>query len=147
MTKGIIIFGSTTGNTELLANYIAEGMREAGVDVTVKNVVDSDVLDLYEYDIIILGSSTWGEGELQDDFIDFYDELEGMFLGGKKGAAFGPGDSSYESFCGAVDLLETRLRECGAEIIAPCLKVDGDVEPARSRVVKWAKQLASVYSL
>lgn len=147
MTKAIVIYGSTTGNTELLANYIADGMRSEDLYVKIKNATDSDVLDLYEYDIILLGSSTWGDGELQDDFIDFYDELEGLFLGGKKAAAFGPGDSSYDSFCGAVDLLEERLKDCGAEIIAPCLKVDGDVEAAQNKARGWGKQLASVYSL
>lgn len=147
MTKAIIIYGTTTGNTELLANYIAAGMQSPGLDVTIQNVIDSDVLDLYDYDIIVLGSSTWGDGELQDDFIDFYDELEGLFLGGKKAAAFGPGDSSYDAFCGAVDRLDSRLRDCGVDIIAPCLKVDGDVEAAQEKAMEWGKQLASVYSL
>ena len=142
MTKAIIVYGSTTGNTELLSDYVADAMRDSGLDVTVRNVTDSDVYDLYGYDIIVLGSSSWGGGELQDDFIDFYDEMEGLFLGGKKAAAFGPGDGSYETFCKAVDLLENRLKECGADVVTPSLRVDGDVKAAKDRAYEWGRQLA-----
>jgi len=99
MPRAIIVYGSTTGSTELLAGYVAKGMNEAGVDVTVLNVTDVDVEELLDYDIIFLGSSTWGEGELQDDFIGFYDDMEGLSLQGKKAAAFGPGDGQQGRRC------------------------------------------------
>lgn len=142
MSRAIIVYGSTTGSTELLAGYVAQGMHEAGDDVTVLNVADVDVSELIDYDTILLGSSTWGDGELQDDFIGFYDDMEGLSLLGKRAAAFGPGDSSYPQFCLAVDVLEDRLRECRATIIAPALKIDGDVVAAEKQVIEWGKQAA-----
>jgi len=144
MPKAIIVYGSTTGNTELLAGYISEGIKEAGIDATVRNVTDVDAQDLTNYDLVLLGSSTWGEGELQGDFIYFYDQMEGLSLEGKKGAAFGPGDSAYDMFCEAVNLLEARLKDCGAEIIAPGLKIDGDVDASEDKAKQWGKQAASV---
>ena len=147
MADAVIVYGSTTGNTEQLAGYIADGMKEAGASVTVRNVTDMDADGLLKYDILVLGSSTWGEGELQDDFISFYDEMEGVSLDGKKAAAFGPGDSSYDMFCEAVNLIENRLKECGADVMTPSLKVDGDVEAAEDQARQWGKHLAAVRSV
>ena len=144
MAKALVVYGSTTGNTEMLASYIADTMKAHGVDVRIGNVADTDVEDLLNYDIILLGSSTWGDGELQEDFISFYDDLQGMSLKGKRGAAFGVGDSSYGHFCEAVDLLQKKLKTCGAEIIAEGLKVDGDVIDAEPQAGEWAKQIAGL---
>lgn len=147
MAKAFIVYGSTTGNTQTLAGFIADGLEAAGIDVRVKNVVDADPRDMLNYDIILLGSSTWGDGDLQDDFINFYDKMEGDFLRGKRAAAFGPGDSTYEHFCVAVDKLEDKLRECRADIIANGLKIDGDVEEAESKAQEWGKMIAGVKQL
>lgn len=144
MPRALVVYGSTTGSTEMLASYIADTMKEQGIDVRIGDVVDTDVEDLFNYDMILLGSSTWGEGELQDDFISFYEDLEGMSLRGKRAAVFGVGDSSYGNFCQAVDILEKKLRACGAEVITPSLKVDGDVTEAEEEAVNWATRLARV---
>ena len=144
MAKAVIIYGTTTGNTETLAGFVADGLEAAGMDVRVKNVADASPNDLLGYDVIVLGSSTWGNGELQEDFIDFYDKMKDGFLSGKKAAAFGPGDSSYDNFCIAVDMLESKLKECGAEIVVNSLKVDGDVEEAESQTQEWGKQVAGI---
>ena len=81
------------------------------------------------------------------NFISLYDEMEGVSLSGKKAAAFGPGDSSYDMFCEAVNLIEKRLKECGADVIAPSLKVDGDIEAAEDQARQWGKHLAAVRSV
>jgi flavodoxin I len=143
MQRAIIIYGSTTGNTELLAGYIGDGVKEAGLDVTIRNVINVSVEDMLGYDVIFLGSSTWGEGDLQDDFVPFYEAMDGFSLSGKKAAAFGPGDGSYDLFCEAVDMLEDRLRDCGVAIIAPGLKIDGDVVAAEKAAAEWGKQAAT----
>ena len=141
--QAIIIYGTSTGSTELLAGYISDGIKQAGIDVVIRNVIDTDVDDMQDYDIIFLGSSTWGEGDLQDDFIEFYDAMAGLDLSGKKGAAFGPGDSSYDMFCEAVNLLEERLKDCGAAIIAPGRRRDGDVVEAEEAAIEWGRQAAT----
>lgn len=144
MRRAIIVYGSTTGSTEMLASYIGEGVKESGLDVTIRNVVDVNPDDLLAYDIILLGSSTWGEGDLQDDFVPFYEQMDDLSLAGKKAAAFGPGDSSYDMFCEAVNLLEEQLKDCGAKIIAPGLKIDGDVIAAEEAAQEWGRQAATV---
>ena len=142
--KVILVYGSTTGNTEMLAEHVAAGLERGLASVTVKNVTEASVDELADYDAIVFGCSTWGEGDLQDDFVDFHEAMNGVSLEGKKAAVFGPGDSEEypDSFCKAVDILEETLKKCGAEIVAEGLKVDGDVEPAFEDAEAWGLKVA-----
>ncbi|MCD6093385.1 MAG: flavodoxin [Candidatus Omnitrophica bacterium] len=143
MAKAIIVFGSTMGNTGQLADAVEAGLKEKGIEVVKKNVSDASVEELKDYDLILLGSSTWGNGELQDDFVSFYEKMGEVNLEGKKSAAFGPGDSTYPQFCKAVDLLEEKLKERGAQIVSESFKVDGDVSSKTDDAQNWAKNIAS----
>jgi flavodoxin I len=86
-----VIFGSTTGNTENAANMIAVELGGKAVNIT--DAVKKD----FDADILILGSSTWGMGELQDDWIAGIDILSDVDLEGKVVALFGEGDQT--GFC------------------------------------------------
>lgn len=124
MQACLIVYASMTGNTEELARFIAEGIRKSGGSVDIKDILEVDVSELQQYDGILLGAYTWGDGELPDEFLDFYDELSQINLAGKKAAAFGSCDSSYENRGGAVDLLIAKLKELGAEVVQEGLKID-----------------------
>lgn len=139
--KTIVIFGSTTGNTEEVANYVVSGLKSAGHDVTLKNVMDSEPNEMEQYDLIVLGSSTWNDGELQDDFIPFHAAMDEVDLKGKKAAVFGCGESIYEHFCTAVDILKEKLEERGAEIVAEPFKIDGDITDYLPKVEEWASNI------
>jgi flavodoxin I len=141
--KVILIYGSTTGNTETLAEGVVSGLKRGGTEVTVKDVTEAEVDKLLDYDVIVLGSSTWGDGELQDDFVDFYNKMDKVLLTGKKAAVFGPGDKeSYpDTYCEAVNILEERLKKCGAEIIVKSFKVDGDIEPVMEVAESWGEEI------
>ena len=143
MAKAIIVYGSETGNTESVAEVIAAAVEDANFKITLKEVTQASVDELSGYDLILLGSSTWGdeEKELQADMVDFYDDLEGADLSGKSAAAFGCGDSDYTHFCGAVDLLEERLEQIGATLLDESLRIDGD--PDDDDAQEWAKQIAT----
>lgn len=137
MAKVILVYGSMTGNTETLSQSVQEGLKISGVDVLVKSASDIQPDELKNYDGIILGCSTWGDGELQDDFISFEKQMGNIKLDGKKAACFGPGDSAYPQFCKAVDILEERLKNCGAEIIGDSLKINGEVESKLKATEEW----------
>ena len=51
MTKILIVYVTTTGNTEKMANAIADGAKNAGADVTVKTVGETSVAELAAYDV------------------------------------------------------------------------------------------------
>jgi flavodoxin I len=120
----LIVFASMTGNTEELANLIGEGILSVGVTVDIKDILEVDVKDLQDYDAILLGAYTWGDGELPDEFLDFYEELDGLNLKGKIAAAFGSYDSAYGNIGRAVDILSEKLLELGAELIFDGLKIE-----------------------
>ncbi len=143
MSKSLIVYGSTTGNTETTAEYVAEAFENKEIDVVLKNVTDVGVADLSGYDIVLFGCSTWGEDEieLQDDFIPLYDSLEDADLKGKKVSVFGCGDSDYTYFCGAVDAIEEKLEKMGAEVVGDSLKIDGD--PDRDEIIGWGSGIAA----
>lgn len=89
MSKVIIVYYSRTGNVKKMAHIIEEGLIEEGINVTVKDVSDTKVEELLEYDGIIIGSPTY-YGSLAGEIKRFIDEsvrLHGK-LEGKVGGAF-----------------------------------------------------------
>lgn len=114
-----IFYGSTTGTAEELAGQIAAKLN---VDKShIHDVASAGVADVDPYEVLILGTSTWGAGDLQDDWQDFASKLKSKDLSGKVVAFFGCGDSySYDTtFCDGVgelyqDLQGTGCAFCGA---------------------------------
>lgn len=116
MAKYGIFYGSTTGTTEEVAHKIAKQLGVAAADI--KNVAKSAPSDVADYEVLLLGTSTWGSGELQDDWYDFIAGLSQLDLPGKKIALFGCGDETMsDTFCSAVGELHKRLKDTGAEFI------------------------------
>ena len=114
MSKVLIVFGSSTGNTEGIAQKLEEIIAAAGHDVTLKNAADVDADGLAEgYDAVLLGCSAWGDDELelQDDFIPLYENM---------------------------DAIEAKGKDLGAQIVAEGLKVDGTVSDAPDAVQEFA---------
>lgn len=125
MTKKVMIaYTSMTGNTEMMAAAIAEGIKGEGIEVEVKDLFNVFPDDLVQYDGLLFGSYTYGEGELPDEVIDFYEELNTVDLSHVKSAVFGSCSSDYPHYGRAVDLLIEKLKECGSELIAEPLKID-----------------------
>ncbi len=143
MKNVLILYGSTTGNTQNVSETIEGILTEKGSDVTVESVSDADSDAIAAADLVLLGCSTWGEGELQEDFIDFYEDMSSDDFSGKNVAVFGCGDSAMfpHVFCEAVKLIEEKVADCGANVLCEGLKVDGDVDDNEDNIIAWAKGL------
>lgn len=124
MGTNLIVYASMTGNTEEIANLIGDGIHQAGADFDQKDILEVDAADLQNYDGILLGTYTWGDGDLPDEFLDLYEEMNTLNLTGKKAAVFGSCDSSYEHRGRAVDLLIEKLKDLGADVVLEGLKID-----------------------
>ena len=88
MKKTGVFYGSSTGTCEELANQIAEKLGVSSTDVHSVDKMTADKIK--EYEVLVLGTSTWGDGELQDDWYDgvrvLYEDLKDSgctFLGNK----------------------------------------------------------------
>lgn len=116
MKKTGIFYGSTTGTTAEVADEIAKALN---IDKSsVYNVARTAPDAVAPYDVIILGSSTWGAGDMQDDMEDFINGIEVLDLRDKEIAIFGCGDETMaDTFCNAVGHIYDRIKKTGARVI------------------------------
>ena len=86
MSKVAIVFWSATGNTETMANCIAEG---AGAAATIVPCAEMDAAKLGEYDVVAFGCPAMGAEVLEEtEFRPMFDACK-RSLGGKRVALFG----------------------------------------------------------
>lgn len=125
MEKIGIIYGSTSGTTESIAQQIADSLGVSKTDVIDAGKIKPE--NVAQYGILILGTSTWGDGELQDDWYDGVKVLKSTDLNGKKIALFGCGDSeSYcDTFCDGIGLLYNELKDSGCTFIGNNVSTEG----------------------
>lgn len=117
MNKIGVFYGSTTGTTEDIARRIAEKL-----DVPSAHIFDVAKLTealVNEYDVLVLGTSTWGAGELQDDWYDGVKILKKCDLSHKFVALFGCGDSdSYaDTFCDGIGIIYEELKDTKCKFV------------------------------
>ena len=89
MNKIAIVFWSGTGNTEAMANYIAEGVRAAGGEAALLGPGDFSASQFSAYSSVAFGCPAMGSEVLEEaEFEPMFSALEGS-LGGKRIALFG----------------------------------------------------------
>ena len=89
MSKMAVIYWSMSGNTQAMAEAIAQGAQEAGAEVDLKQVSEVTVDSALEYDLLALGCPAMGAEVLEEEeFEPFFTDLESR-LGGRKVALFG----------------------------------------------------------
>lgn len=114
MKSTVVIYGSSTGTCQNIAQNIAGKLGVEAIDVT---ALTNDVVKAN--DNLILGTSTWGAGDMQDDWYDGIKVLKSAGLQGKMVAIFGCGDSENysDTFCGGMRELYNAAQKAGATII------------------------------
>ncbi|OIQ46355.1 MAG: flavodoxin FldB [Gammaproteobacteria bacterium MedPE] len=112
-----LFYGSTTCFTEMTAEKMQVFLGEELVDV--HNIKETGLTTLKDYDILILGISTWDYGELQEDWETLWDELDNYDLNGKIIALFGQGDQlGYTDwFVDAMGILHDKIIPLGPQIV------------------------------
>lgn len=109
MERVKVVYGSTTGCTEEAARQIAASFGVEPVNVAAASAAD------FCAGLLILGSSTWGVGELQDDWAANVSLLDNADLAGVKVVVFGLGDQCGfgDTVCDAMALLGRKAVERG----------------------------------
>ena len=110
-----IFFASSTGNSEEIASKISSKLN----DIEVFDLAGTKIEKINNYDKIILGGSTWGDGELNDDWEDAWVDFCKLDLSNKIIALFGLGDQeSYsDEFCSALGIIYEQVNSSGAKIV------------------------------
>ena len=89
MGKVAVVYWSGTGNTEIMANAVADGAKGKGAEVDVLTCSDFSSAKVGEYEGIAFGCPAMGAEVLEEtEFQPMFDEVKGK-LGGKKVALFG----------------------------------------------------------
>ncbi|NVY96751.1 flavodoxin [Lactobacillus sp. DCY120] len=145
MTKVKIVYASMTGNDEDMADILAEDFEDTGFEVDISEISQTEVEDFAAVDLCLVVSYTYSdglEGNIPDEGLDFYHDLEDIDLTGKIFGVCGSGDTFYPDFCVAVDHFAQQLAQTGAVQGAPSLKVE--LAPSQDDIQKldaFAQQL------
>ncbi|MEN6336738.1 MAG: flavodoxin [Phycisphaerales bacterium] len=163
MAKIGLFYGSTTGNTVKGAELIRNAFGADNVDLVDVGIESSQ--ELKKYDVLILGTSTWHWGGLQDEWALFEDYLTRDILKGKKVAFFGLGDQKRypDHFVDGMGLLYEKVKPLGVKVVGLWpkegynyeasaaelgehlvgLALDEDSEPQKTeeRINQWVRQL------
>jgi len=112
-----LFYGSTTCYSEMTAEKMQQFLGEELVDI--HNIKESGLAPINEYDILILGISTWDYGELQEDWEALWDELDQFDLSSKVIAFYGQGDQEgyTDWFVDAMGLLHDKLVPLNPQIV------------------------------
>lgn len=125
MNKIGVFYGSTTGTTEDVARRIAEKLNVPSAHIFEVSKLTEALVN--EYDVLVLGSSTWGAGELQDDWYD----------GVKKDA--------HCKFCGAVDTagytFDSSIAVVDGKFIGLPIDEVNEDNQTEERISAWAEQV------
>lgn len=169
MMKSIgLFYGSGTVRTSKLAKKIQVAFGESEVGLVPVETAWIDDFNSYTY--IILGCSTWFDGELPDYWAELVPALEDMNMEGKKVAIFGLGDQvKYdENFADGVGLLAHLFESLGAQLcgftspegyeytrsaayrdgkfLGLVIDVENQSEKTKGRVEEWVKQLKQEFN-
>ena len=140
MANVLIVYGSTTGNTQWVAGEIKKVFDGHGHSVESKSAdkVSADGL-CNGKDMVLFGCSTWGQDEieLQEDFIPLFEAFDKIGANGVKTGVFGCGDEDYTYYCGAVDAITEKLESLGAKVVGGKLKINGDPGDSAEAIKTW----------
>jgi MioC protein len=147
MTHVVILFGTESGNSELVAEDIAEELASAA-EVDVVDMTDFELDDFDTSNFYIVVCSTHGDGELPSGARPFHValEAESPSLEGIRYAVFGLGDSSYDTYSHGSEIIDEKLTELGATRVGVYGRHDAsDGSLANDPAVEWSKSLVELF--
>jgi flavodoxin I len=109
-----IFYGSSTGNTKDVAEALA---AELGAEA--QNIAEADADTIGGFDTLIFAASTWGAGDLQDDWEDFMPNMDDIDFSGKKVGLVGLGDQENygDTFVDGIATIAEKVEEQGGTIV------------------------------
>ncbi|WP_284139208.1 flavodoxin domain-containing protein [Virgibacillus sp. LDC-1] len=126
MRKFLILYTSTTGSTEQMAEVMEAHLKANNCEV------EMQMIDFYRlrkesfttYDAVLIGTYTWNNGESPYEMEDFLEELDRCDLSGPVFAVFGSADSFYDTYGAAIDLVYDLLQNKKCNLMPQTLKVN-----------------------
>jgi sulfite reductase (NADPH) flavoprotein alpha-component len=129
--KILILYGTETGNSEMLAMDAERLANDLEFDVTVNGMDEITLSDIQDNGNVLIVCSTWGDGEQPDNAIDLYESVEGSDDASMSGVGFAVlalGDTAFDLFCEAGIQWDNILQEKGGNRISERIDCDVDYE-------------------
>ena len=144
--KVLVLSASQTGNARRVAESLQLKLEAAGINAALIASGDYKIKQLFSEDILLLVTSTQGEGEPPEEALPLY-----KYLFGKKApalnqlhfAVLGLGDSSYPQFCQCAKDFDNQLAHLGAQRLAE--RTDCDVD-YQSSAAAWQDKIIALIS-
>lgn len=133
-TKLTVLYGTESGNSEVLADRTAKEAKKRGFQAVVKSMADTKPAELAKATNLLVIVSTWGDGEPPEGATAFYKELMSgeLALSGVSYSVCALGDTSYDKFCQTGKDIDARLEKFGAKRIVDRKDCDVDYEESWS---------------
>ena len=141
--KLMVLYGTESGNSEVLADRTVKAAKKRGFQAVMKNMSEVSPADLAKAPNLLVIVSTWGDGEPPETAISFYTELMAFqeSLAGLRYSVCALGDTSYEKFCQTGKDIDAHLEGLGAVRISN--RQDCDIDFEDSYLV-WLEDSLSV---
>ena len=145
MPKITVLYGTETGNSELLAMDICKEGENLGLECVNYGMEHIESDDFSSIENLLIVCSTWGDGEQPDNAIDLFDyveELDAGELENMKFSVLALGDTAFDLFCEAGKEWDRVLEEKGATRIYDRVDCDVDYEDDAE---EWIENVLSTF--
>ena len=146
----LVLVGTQTGNSELVADAVAERLGGLGFAAHVLDLAEAVPEGLADYRQAVVVLCTWANGTYPDNAVDYVESLEAVRpdLAGLQFGIVGLGDRDYDPYYQTAALhLDALLTSCGARAAVPMHEIDGVPTPADvAGAVAWAERCASAFA-
>lgn len=146
MPKITVLYGTETGNSELLAMDICKEGENLGLECVNYGMEHIESDDFSSIENLLIVCSTWGDGEQPDNAIDLFDyveELDAGELENMKFSVLALGDTAFDLFCEAGKEWDRVLEEKGATRIYDRVDCDVDYEDDAE---EWIENVLATFS-
>lgn len=136
-----ILYGTETGNAEMLCEDIQAALEDAGHDILMDNLSEVNPADLDLARVHLFVCSTYGDGELPASAKPFAEMMtDAPDLSGLQFGIFGLGDREYETFNLGSQQIENMLVSAGAKCIGARVTHDASgSDMAEDLALPWAE--------
>lgn len=149
MAHILIIVGTESGNARMCADHLSDHLPAQGHGVEVVEEADAGGVEFAGRDVVLVCTSTHGDGELPDNLIPLAQRLRGEQpdLSHLRYGVIALGDQTYKStFCKAGKEMDALMAACGATRVGERLEIDACTQPlpdeeALNWAMEWVTQL------
>lgn len=144
MSKILIVVGTESGNAQMCADHLADNLPRLGHEIEIAADADVADADLAGQEVVLICTSTHGDGELPDNLIPLAERLraESADLSGVRYGVIALGDQTYKAtFCKAGKEMDVLLASLGAQRVGERLEIDACTQPLPDEdALNWARE-------